>query len=303
MASHADEATAWLSDKVARWRTRSRPSSRSTPTPRTRGWPKGRRSLAGPARAATGRGLRAPQRALRGPPRVPLAPGAPEPGAVALVGHLDTCSRRAPRGVPVGRHDGARPGRARHEGGLVVIAYALRALAATGGLDALPSGEPPLVVQRPTRTDHGRRSPPVAASARSAYAMTTSPPFMSSTPGPCAVVSSDRYPSKVPGANTRCPGCPTSATAPRFGSSGRERNTRWSAKRSLGRTKASTPSRPSRSRKRAPTFRHPRVLGVGVDLDEGATRVRHRASLCPTARRWPRPRATPWRASLAPALA
>ncbi|HEY6461754.1 MAG TPA: M20/M25/M40 family metallo-hydrolase, partial [Polyangiaceae bacterium] len=62
----------------------------------------------------------------------------PNRGAVALVGHLDTVF---PPGTFEGyRRDGdlARgPGVLDMKGGLVVIAYALKALAATGGLDAV----------------------------------------------------------------------------------------------------------------------------------------------------------------------
>jgi glutamate carboxypeptidase len=66
-------------------------------------------------------------------------PKAPNRNAVALVGHLDTVF---PPGTFEGyRRDGdlARgPGVLDMKGGLVVVAYALRALAASGGLDALP---------------------------------------------------------------------------------------------------------------------------------------------------------------------
>jgi glutamate carboxypeptidase len=62
----------------------------------------------------------------------------PNKGAVALIGHLDTVF---PPGTFEGfRRDGdlARgPGVLDMKGGLVVIAYALKALAATGGLDAV----------------------------------------------------------------------------------------------------------------------------------------------------------------------
>ena len=65
-------------------------------------------------------------------------PQLPNKGAVALVGHLDTVF---PPGTFEGyRRDGdlARgPGVLDMKGGLVVIAYALKALAATGGLDAV----------------------------------------------------------------------------------------------------------------------------------------------------------------------
>ena len=65
-------------------------------------------------------------------------PQLPNRGAVALVGHLDTV-------FPPGIFEGFRlegdlargPGVLDMKGGLVVIAYALRALAATGGLDAV----------------------------------------------------------------------------------------------------------------------------------------------------------------------
>ena len=65
-------------------------------------------------------------------------PGLPNTGAIALVGHLDTVF---PPGTFEGyRRDGelARgPGVLDMKGGLVVIAFALKALAATGGLDAV----------------------------------------------------------------------------------------------------------------------------------------------------------------------
>ena len=65
-------------------------------------------------------------------------PHLPNAGAVALVGHLDTVF---PPGVFEGyRRDGelARgPGVLDMKGGLVVIAFAMKALAATGGLDAV----------------------------------------------------------------------------------------------------------------------------------------------------------------------
>ncbi|HEX8794142.1 MAG TPA: M20/M25/M40 family metallo-hydrolase [Polyangiaceae bacterium] len=62
----------------------------------------------------------------------------PNKGAVALVGHLDTV-------FPPGSFEGYRrdgdlargPGVLDMKGGLVVVAYALKALAATGGLDAV----------------------------------------------------------------------------------------------------------------------------------------------------------------------
>ena len=65
-------------------------------------------------------------------------PELPNRGAVALVGHLDTV-------FPPGTFEGYRaderlargPGVLDMKGGLVVIAFALRALAATGGLDAV----------------------------------------------------------------------------------------------------------------------------------------------------------------------
>jgi glutamate carboxypeptidase len=65
-------------------------------------------------------------------------PALPNRGAVALVGHLDTV-------FPPGTFEGFRregeyacgPGVLDMKGGLVVMAYALKALAATGGLDAV----------------------------------------------------------------------------------------------------------------------------------------------------------------------
>ncbi len=65
-------------------------------------------------------------------------PQLPNRGAVALVGHLDTVF--APGEFEGYRADGALargPGVLDMKGGLVVIAFALKALAATGGLDAV----------------------------------------------------------------------------------------------------------------------------------------------------------------------
>ncbi len=65
-------------------------------------------------------------------------PDLPNRGAVALVGHLDTVF--APGEFEGYRSDGALargPGVLDMKGGLVVMAFALKALAATGGLDAV----------------------------------------------------------------------------------------------------------------------------------------------------------------------
>jgi glutamate carboxypeptidase len=139
MASHADEATAWLSDKA-------RPMADSiAPLVETNSYtenPEGGRKVGAMLRELFARdGVEA---FVRTSERFAdhlvfrSRPALPNRGAVALVGHLDTV-------FPPGTFEGYRsdesmaygPGVLDMKGGLVVIAFALRALAATGGLDAV----------------------------------------------------------------------------------------------------------------------------------------------------------------------
>jgi glutamate carboxypeptidase len=139
MASHADEATAWLSDKA-------RPMADAlAPLVEVNSYtenPEGGRKVGALVRslfAGTGAEtfVRPSERFadhLVFRSRVEL----PNRGAVALVGHLDTVF--APGAFEGYRSDGVfgrGPGVLDMKGGLVVMAYALKALAATGGLDAI----------------------------------------------------------------------------------------------------------------------------------------------------------------------
>src|ERR1700761_9184197 len=139
MASHADEATAWLSDKA-------RPMADAVATlvevnSYTEN-PEGGRKVGALIRSLfAGMGLEmfvrpsdrfADHLIFRS--RAEL----PNRGSVALVGHLDTVF--APGTFEGYRVDGelARgPGVLDMKGGLAVIAYALKALAVTGGLEAV----------------------------------------------------------------------------------------------------------------------------------------------------------------------
>jgi glutamate carboxypeptidase len=139
MRSHADEATAWLSDKQRAMEDAIAPLVDQNSYTEN---PEGGRKVGAMLRSLFGlEGLEVQVRAserfadhlvFRSRPQLPNR------GAVALVGHLDTVF---PPGTFEGfRRDGdlARgPGVLDMKGGLVVIAYALKALAATGGLDAL----------------------------------------------------------------------------------------------------------------------------------------------------------------------
>ncbi|HEX3770829.1 MAG TPA: M20/M25/M40 family metallo-hydrolase [Polyangiaceae bacterium] len=139
MASHADEATAWLSDKA-------RPMADATATlvevnSYTEN-PEGGRKVGALLRSLfAGMGLEVfvrPSERFADHLIFRSRPELPNRGAVALVGHLDTVF--APGTFEGYRVDGdlARgPGVLDMKGGLVVIAYALKALAATGGLDAV----------------------------------------------------------------------------------------------------------------------------------------------------------------------
>ncbi len=139
MASHADEATAWLVDK-------SRAMAESlAPLVEINSYtenPEGGRKVGALLRELFARdGVEATVRSsdrfadhlvFRSRPELPNR------GAVALVGHLDTV-------FPPGTFEGYRaddatargPGVLDMKGGLVVMAFALRALALTGGLDAV----------------------------------------------------------------------------------------------------------------------------------------------------------------------
>ncbi len=139
MGSHAEEATAWLSDKQ---RDMERDLARLVEVNSYTDNPEGGRkvgALLGDLMAMPGI-----ESAVRASERFAdhlvfrSRPALSNRGAVALVGHLDTVF---PPGVFEGyRRDGALargPGVLDMKGGLVVIAFALRALATTGGLDAI----------------------------------------------------------------------------------------------------------------------------------------------------------------------
>jgi glutamate carboxypeptidase len=139
MASHADEATAWLSDK-----TRAMAES-IAPLVEINSYtdnPEGGRKVGALLRELFARdGVDAvvrPSERYADHLVFRSRPDLPNRGAVALVGHLDTV-------FPPGTFEGYRvddatargPGVLDMKGGLVVMAFALRALAATGGLDAV----------------------------------------------------------------------------------------------------------------------------------------------------------------------
>src|SRR5215472_17967188 len=139
MGSHADAATAWLQDKQRAMEDSIAPLVDQNSYTEN---PEGGRKVGAMLRSLFAiEGLDVQVRTseryadhlvFRSRPELP------NKGAVALVGHLDTVF---PPGVFEGyRRDGelARgPGVLDMKGGLVVIAYALRALAETGGLEAV----------------------------------------------------------------------------------------------------------------------------------------------------------------------
>jgi glutamate carboxypeptidase len=139
MSSHADEATAWLSDKQRAMEEALAPLVDQNSYTEN---PEGGRKVGAMLRGLFAmEGIEVHVRPserfadhLVFRSRAQLS----NKGAVALVGHLDTVF---PPGVFEGyRRDGelARgPGVLDMKGGLVVIAFALKALAATGGLDAV----------------------------------------------------------------------------------------------------------------------------------------------------------------------
>jgi glutamate carboxypeptidase len=139
MASHADEATAWLSDRE---RAMTDAIAALVDVNSYTENPEGGRKVGAMLRELfSGEGL---ETLVRPSDRFAdhlvfrSRPALPNRGAVALVGHLDTVF--APGTFEGYRQDGAiarGPGVLDMKGGLVVIAFALKALAATGGLDAI----------------------------------------------------------------------------------------------------------------------------------------------------------------------
>jgi len=139
MSSHADEATAWLSDKQRVMEDAIAPLVDQNSYTEN---PEGGRKVGTLLRAlfavdgveVTVRPSERFADHLVFRTRAQL----PNKGAVALVGHLDTV-------FPPGSFEGFRrdgdlargPGVLDMKGGLVVIAFALKALAATGGLDGV----------------------------------------------------------------------------------------------------------------------------------------------------------------------
>jgi glutamate carboxypeptidase len=139
MASHADEATAWLADKASAMADAIAPLVEINSYTEN---PEGGRKVGALLRELFARdGVEA---AVRPSERFAdhhvfrSRPAMPNRGAVALVGHLDTV-------FPPGTFEGYRvdetsahgPGVLDMKGGLVVMAFALRSLAMTGGLDAV----------------------------------------------------------------------------------------------------------------------------------------------------------------------
>lgn len=139
MSSHAEEATAWLSDKQRAMEDAIAPLVDQNSYTEN---PEGGRKVGAMLRALFGiEGLEVHVRpSERFADHLVFRSRAqlPNKGAVALVGHLDTV-------FPPGSFEGYRrdgdlargPGVLDMKGGLVVIAFALKALAATGGLDAV----------------------------------------------------------------------------------------------------------------------------------------------------------------------
>lgn len=136
---HADEATAWLADKL---RPIEDAIARLVEQNSYTENPEGGRKVGALLREVfTIDGLEVsarPSERFADHLILRSRPSLPNKGAVALLGHLDTVF--APGTFEGFRRDGdlARgPGVLDMKGGLVVIAYALKALAATGGLDAV----------------------------------------------------------------------------------------------------------------------------------------------------------------------
>jgi glutamate carboxypeptidase len=139
MASHADEATAWLVDKSRAMADALAPLVEINSFTEN---PEGGRKVGALLRELFAHaGLETtvrPSERFADHLVFRSRPELPNRGAVALVGHLDTV-------FPPGTFEGYRaddvtargPGVLDMKGGLVVIAFALHALAATGGLDAV----------------------------------------------------------------------------------------------------------------------------------------------------------------------
>ncbi|MGH7294724.1 MAG: M20/M25/M40 family metallo-hydrolase, partial [Polyangiaceae bacterium] len=139
MRSHADEATAWLSDKQGEMEGALIPLVDENSYTEN---PGGGRKVGAMLQGLFGvEGIEVSVRqSERFADHLVFRSRAqlPNTGAVALVGHLDTV-------FPPGSFEGYRrdgdlargPGVLDMKGGLVVIAFALKALAATGGLDAV----------------------------------------------------------------------------------------------------------------------------------------------------------------------
>ncbi|HEY8089126.1 MAG TPA: M20 family metallopeptidase [Polyangiaceae bacterium] len=139
MRSHADEATAWLSGKQQAMEDAIAPLVDENSYTEN---PEGGRKVGTLLRALFAlEGLEVhvrPSERFADHLVFRSRPQLPNKGAVALVGHLDTV-------FPPGSFEGYRrdgdlargPGVLDMKGGLVVIAFALKALAATGGLDAI----------------------------------------------------------------------------------------------------------------------------------------------------------------------
>jgi glutamate carboxypeptidase len=139
MASHADEAAAWLSDKA---RPMADAIASLVEINSYTENPEGGRKVGALVRPLfAGAGVETivrPSERFADHLVFRTRPELPNRGAVALVGHLDTVF--APGTFEGYRTEGAvgrGPGVLDMKGGLVVMAYALRALAATGGLDAV----------------------------------------------------------------------------------------------------------------------------------------------------------------------
>jgi glutamate carboxypeptidase len=139
MTTHADEATAWLSDKQRAMEDAIAPLVEQNSYTEN---PEGGRKVGAMLRELLSvEGLEVhvrPSERFADHLVFRSRASLPNKGAVALVGHLDTVF---PPGTFEGyRRDGdlARgPGVLDMKGGLVVIAFALKALAATGGLEAV----------------------------------------------------------------------------------------------------------------------------------------------------------------------
>ena len=138
-AAHADEATAWLSDKGRAMTDAIAPLVEINSYTEN---PEGGRQVGALLRGLFARdGVEAlvrPSERFADHLVFRSRPSLPNRGAVALVGHLDTV-------FPPGTFEGYRvdettargPGVLDMKGGLVVMAFALRAIAATAGLDAI----------------------------------------------------------------------------------------------------------------------------------------------------------------------